>query len=260
MSYDALVIGAGAGGLSAAAGSATTGTARCSWSRADRVGGRASSFDERGFQRSTTGAIAIEYGGVLEETFRTVGAPVRHPRPRAGDALPSEGQWTSRVAGPDRQAGQQACYKRGAGMLSGDDRLSVEAWLRQYTKKRDRPCDLPEPVRGDLRGQQRRAAGQGVHDYFLTKGAFRDFGFSPRHAGAHAGAGRRRRRGLARQRGHATARRGRARRRRHDHPCRREGRDRGRGRRQQRRGRRRPSRCAAASTSTRPIWSAWTAT
>src|SRR5438445_13491884 len=72
--FDALVIGAGAGGLSAAARLAHQGYRTLVVESRDRVGGRASSVDEEGFTVNT-GAIAIEYGGVLEGTFRTVGAP-----------------------------------------------------------------------------------------------------------------------------------------------------------------------------------------
>src|ERR1700736_6377604 len=80
--FDALVIGAGAGGLSAAARLATHGYRTLVVESRDRVGGRASSVLEDGFIVNT-GAVAIEYGGVLEETFRTVGAPweIRVPEP-----------------------------------------------------------------------------------------------------------------------------------------------------------------------------------
>src|SRR5919109_1234752 len=80
--YDALVIGAGAGGLCAAARLAHHGYRTLVVESRDRVGGRASSVEEDGFTVNT-GAVAIEYGGVLEETFRTVGAPfeVRVPSP-----------------------------------------------------------------------------------------------------------------------------------------------------------------------------------
>jgi phytoene desaturase len=72
--YDALVIGAGAGGLCAAARLAHHGYRTLLAEQRDLVGGRASSVSEDGFTVNT-GAIAIEYGGVLEETFRSVGAP-----------------------------------------------------------------------------------------------------------------------------------------------------------------------------------------
>src|SRR5580693_3065326 len=80
--FDALVIGAGAGGLCAAARLAHSGCHTLVVESRNRVGGRASSVEEEGFVVNT-GAVAIEYGGVLEETFRTVGAPfeIRVPQP-----------------------------------------------------------------------------------------------------------------------------------------------------------------------------------
>src|SRR5205085_9601808 len=82
MKYDALVIGAGAGGLCAAARLSHDGFRVLLVESRDRVGGRASSVEEDGFVVNT-GGIAIEYGGVLEETFRSVGAPweIRVPEP-----------------------------------------------------------------------------------------------------------------------------------------------------------------------------------
>ena len=60
--FDALVIGAGAGGLSAAALLAHHGYRTLVVESRDRVGGRASSIEDRGFTVNT-GAVAIEYGG-----------------------------------------------------------------------------------------------------------------------------------------------------------------------------------------------------
>src|SRR5690348_4289541 len=80
--YDALVIGAGAGGLCAAARLAHRGRRTLLVESRDRVGGRASTEERDGF-KINTGAVAIEYGGVLEETFDEVGAPfeIRIPEP-----------------------------------------------------------------------------------------------------------------------------------------------------------------------------------
>src|SRR3954467_12337971 len=135
--YDALVIGAGAGGLSAAARLAHHGYRTLLVESRDRVGGRASSVDEEGFTVNT-GAVAIEYGGVLEETFRAVGAPfeIRIPEPATLFRLKGRtgaltgGGWGKLING---------VTKKGAGLLSGlgsarsgdlpDDQLTVKAWL-----------------------------------------------------------------------------------------------------------------------------------
>lgn len=71
---DAVVIGAGAGGLCAAARLAHAGLYTVLVDDHDRLGGRASTEEIDGF-KVNIGAIAIEFGGVFEETFRTVGVP-----------------------------------------------------------------------------------------------------------------------------------------------------------------------------------------
>src|SRR5258707_11025241 len=77
-----LVVGAGMGGVCAAARLAAAGQKPLLVERADRVGGRASSFEQDGYTINT-GAVAIEYGGAMEETFTTVGAEftLRFPEP-----------------------------------------------------------------------------------------------------------------------------------------------------------------------------------
>ena len=79
---DAVVIGAGAGGLCAAARLSHAGLHTIVVDDKARVGGRASTEEIDGFIVNI-GAIAIELGGVFEETFNTVGAPldIRTPEP-----------------------------------------------------------------------------------------------------------------------------------------------------------------------------------
>ena len=79
---DVLVIGAGAGGLFAAARLAHLGYRTLVVERLDKVGGRASTDDIDGF-KVNTGAIVIEVGGITEETCREVGAAfdIREPSP-----------------------------------------------------------------------------------------------------------------------------------------------------------------------------------
>src|SRR6267143_1734296 len=79
---DAVVIGAGAGGLCAAARLTHAGLHTIIVDDKSRVGGRASTEEIDGFTVNI-GAIAIELGGVFEETFNTVGAPldIRTPEP-----------------------------------------------------------------------------------------------------------------------------------------------------------------------------------
>src|SRR4051794_8019176 len=78
--YDALVVGAGAGGLLTAARLAKQGYRVLVVERLGQVGGRASTHDIDGF-KVNNGAIVIELGGITQQTFEEVGAEfdVREP-------------------------------------------------------------------------------------------------------------------------------------------------------------------------------------
>jgi phytoene dehydrogenase-like protein len=176
--YDALVIGAGAGGLSAAARLAHGGARTLLVESRDRVGGRASSVVEDGFTVNT-GAIAIEYGGVLEETFRTVGAPfeIRVPKPatlfRLGrrDVQLSKGPLGAIVNG---------ALRRGARVLrGGDDRTTVKEWLEGYTSNATVHAIFRNLCAAIFAVNSDELSVTAFMTYFLQKGAFRDFGFSP---------------------------------------------------------------------------------
>jgi phytoene dehydrogenase-like protein len=185
--FDALVIGAGAGGLSAAARLAHHGYRTLLVESRDRVGGRASSVEEEGFTVNT-GAIAIEYGGVLEETFRTVGAPfdIRVPVPatmfrlKGKDVDISKGGWGKLVNG---------ITKKGAGLLSGmgqarhgelpDEQLTVKGWLDGYTKNKTLHAIFRNLCAAIFAVNADEMPAKAFLTYFIQKGAFRDFGFSP---------------------------------------------------------------------------------
>jgi phytoene dehydrogenase-like protein len=80
--FDALVIGAGVGGVSAAARLAHQGYRTLLVESRDQVGGRASTTEVDGFLLNT-GALVIEIGGAVDKTLREVGKPldlyVPHP-------------------------------------------------------------------------------------------------------------------------------------------------------------------------------------
>lgn len=173
-----LVVGAGAGGLSAAAWLSAGGLRVLVAEVRDRVGGRASSVVEDGFTINT-GAIAIEYGGLLEETFQACGAPfeIRIPDPatlfRLGgrDVALSRGPIGGLVNG---------ALKRGAALLGSDDeRTTVREWLNRYTRNRTVHAIFRNLCAAIFAVNSDELPVKAFMTYFLTKGAFRDFGFSP---------------------------------------------------------------------------------
>jgi phytoene dehydrogenase-like protein len=175
---DVLVIGAGAGGLCAAARLAHAGYKPLLVESRERVGGRASSVEHEGFTINT-GAIAIEYGGVLEETFRTVGAPfeIRLPQPAT----------TFRIKHREIQLSKSplgtlvnAALRRGASVLNTDDqRTTVEQWLDGYTHNDTVHAIFRNLCAAIFAVNADELPVKAFMTYFLTKGAFRDFGFSP---------------------------------------------------------------------------------
>src|ERR1700760_5137588 len=80
--FDAVVVGAGPGGLFTAARLSHRGYRTLVVERLDKVGGGASTDDIDGF-KVNNGAIVIETGGITEQTCHEVGAAfeVREPKP-----------------------------------------------------------------------------------------------------------------------------------------------------------------------------------
>jgi phytoene dehydrogenase-like protein len=178
--YDALVIGAGAGGLCAAARLTHHGYRTLLVEQRDRVGGRASSEQIDGFTVNT-GAIAIEYGGVLEETFRDVGAPFEIRVPEPATLFRLRGRDVQLQKGPIGKV-VNGLLKRGAGLLSEagkDDRTSVAEWLERYTRNDTVHAIFRNLCAAIFAVNSDELPVRAFMTYFLKKGAFRDFGFSP---------------------------------------------------------------------------------
>lgn len=186
--YDAVVIGAGAGGLFTAARLAKQGYRTLVVERLDKVGGRASTDDIDGF-KVNTGAIVIEVGGITEETCREVGArfDIREPQPPilyriAGkDVDVTGGGWGLLLGKLTRQG---AKLVKGLGAARNDsglpeDELSTADWVSKYTSN--------EGVHGIFRNMCASVFAVGSHDlparvfltYFTRKSAFKRFGFHP---------------------------------------------------------------------------------
>jgi phytoene dehydrogenase-like protein len=186
--FDAVVIGAGAGGLFTAARLAHQGFRTLVVERLDKVGGRASTDDIEGF-KVNNGAIVIELGGITEETCAEVGADfdIREPSPpilyRIGgkDVDVTGGGWGFLLSKLTRQG---AKLVKGIGAARNDsglpeDEISTADWVSKYTKN--------EGVHGIFRNMCASIFAVGSEDlparvfltYFTRKSAFKRFGFHP---------------------------------------------------------------------------------
>lgn len=186
--WDALVIGAGAGGMCAAARLSHLGYKTLVVERLDKVGGRASTDDVDGF-KVNNGGIVIEVGGITEETFDEVGAKfdIRQPQPpllyRIGgkDVDITGGGWGLLLSKLTRQGAKLLQGIGAARQDSGlpEHELSTADWIRKYTKN--------EAVHGMFRNMCGTIFAVGSEElparvfltFFTRKSAFKKFGFCP---------------------------------------------------------------------------------
>jgi phytoene dehydrogenase-like protein len=187
--FDAVVIGAGAGGLFTAARLAHLGYRTLVVERLDKVGGRASTDDIDGF-KVNTGAIVIEVGGITQQTCEEVGAPfdIREPKPPilyriAGrDVDVTGGGWGFLLSKLTRQGAKLVqgigAARNDSGLPEGE--LTTTQWVSKYTKN--------EGVHGIFRNMCASVFAVGAEDlparvfltYFTRKSAFKRFGFHPK--------------------------------------------------------------------------------
>jgi phytoene desaturase len=188
LNVDVVVIGAGAGGLCAAARLAHQGYRTIVVERLDRVGGRASTHDIDGF-KVNNGAIVLELGGIMEQTFAEVGAAydVRMPKPplmyRIGGKTMdiTGGGWGFLLSKLTRQGAKLVAGLGAAREDSGlpEDELTLDDWVSRYTRN--------ENVHGVFRNMAASVFAVGSEElparvfltYFTRKSAFKKFGFCP---------------------------------------------------------------------------------
>lgn len=186
--YDAVVIGAGAGGLSAAARLAAAGQKVLVAERLGRLGGRASSEMIDG-HIVNIGAIAIERGGVFEETFDLLGVPldIREPNPATvfyidGKLINvAKGGWGLLLGSFTRQAakiGAQFAGARGGDLPEA--RLTTKEWLEQYTRNDTVHAIFRNLCAAIFACNSDELPARAFLTYFAIKGAFKRFGFCPR--------------------------------------------------------------------------------
>jgi phytoene desaturase len=188
MKFDAVVIGAGAGGLSSAARLVAAGKKVLVAESRDRLGGRASSEIIDGFIVNV-GAIAIERGGVFEETFALLNVPLdlRDPKPATVFRINGKivdvgkGGWGLLLGGLTKQAmkiGAKFADAR-AGDLP-DAQLSTKQWLAQYTTNETVHAIFRNLCAAIFAANSDELPARAFLTYFAVKGAFKRFGFCPR--------------------------------------------------------------------------------
>lgn len=186
--FDALVVGAGAGGLSAAAWLTAAGKKVLVVDGRDRVGGRAGSETIDGFTVNI-GAIAIERGGVFEETFAALGVPldIREPKPATVFRIDGEivdvakGGWGLLLGGLTRQAAKIGAKFADArqGELP-EAKLSTAEWLSGYTTNETVHAIFRNLCAAIYAANADEVPARAFLTYFAQKGAFKRFGFCPR--------------------------------------------------------------------------------
>src|SRR5690606_2332653 len=189
--YDAVVIGAGAGGMSAAAHLVAAGRKVLLVESQDRLGGRASSEEIDGFIVNR-GAIAIERGSGFEQTFDLLGVPldVREPQPATvfridGKIIdPSKGGgWNLILGGLTKAAAKIGAsfgdVRKGNAELP-EETLSTEDWLKKFTKNQTVHRLFRNFCAAIWAANSNELPARAFLTYFAFKGAFKHFGFCPR--------------------------------------------------------------------------------
>ncbi|MDP6624277.1 MAG: NAD(P)/FAD-dependent oxidoreductase [Alphaproteobacteria bacterium] len=191
LEVDALVLGAGVGGLCAAARLSHLGFRTLLVEAGERVGGRAGTEVIDGFHINT-GAIAIEPGGVLEETFDLVGAPfdLRQPSAAASFRLSgkrvdvSRGGWGFLLNGlTKRAAGIMATMAEAKQGKLPDEDLTTQAWVAGFTGNETVHAIFRNLCAAIFAVNADELPARAFLTYFTQKGAFRRFGYCPRGTG-----------------------------------------------------------------------------
>lgn len=189
--FDVVVIGAGAGGCCAAARTAAAGLRTLLIDDHPWLGGRAGTEVIDG-HRVNMGAIALEPGGVFEETFRLCGAEldIREPSPATVFYLDrkvvnvQKGGLGLLLGGLTKHASKvldQFAQARSGSLPDG--RESTEDWLRRYTSNATVHAIFRNLCAAIFAMNADEIPARAFLTYFTSKGAFKRFGFHPQGTG-----------------------------------------------------------------------------
>jgi phytoene dehydrogenase-like protein len=184
---DVLVIGAGMGGICCAARLAAGGSNVLLVERADRVGGRASTYEKDGFKLNT-GAVAIELGGVMEETANELGVDLGLRFPEPANVFSVKGKVVNPAKGGWKLLLDQIT-KKGAKVLAGlgaarkgeypEEQLTLEQWIGGATSNQTIHRLFRNLAAAIFAVNANEIPAKAFLTYFMQKGAFRRFGFHP---------------------------------------------------------------------------------
>lgn len=187
--YDVVVIGAGAGGMCAAARLVAAGQKVLLVDDRDRLGGRAASEVIDGFTVNI-GAIALELGSVFEETFTLLGVPLDVREPRPANLFHIDGK----IIDPSRGGGwglllgglTKSAAKIGAKFADArkgelpEERMSTAEWLSRFTSNETVHSLFRNLCAAIWAANADELPARAFLTYFAVKGAFKRFGFCPR--------------------------------------------------------------------------------
>ncbi|UYV35740.1 FAD-dependent oxidoreductase [Rhodobacteraceae bacterium D3-12] len=191
LNFDAVVIGAGAGGCHAAARLAAAGQRTLLIDDHDYLGGRAGTEIIEG-HKVNIGAIALEPGAEFEETYELCGATldIREPEPATVFFIDRKvvdvrrGGLGFLLNGLTKQASRvldQFAKARGGNLPDG--RESTEDWLRRYTKNETVHAVFRNLCAAIFAMNANEIPARAFLTYFTQKGAFKKFGFHPEGTG-----------------------------------------------------------------------------
>ena len=183
-----VVVGAGVGGLCAAALLAHRGERPLVIERLDRIGGRASTELIDGFLINV-GAVGLELGGEMQALFEEVDAPYVVPEPEQPIAVRIKGR-TFNASHPIWRRLIDDVLLRGGGMLARrrwsdvpdhdpPDAESFAAWLSRYTRNQTVHRVMRNISAALLSVNTHEVSARAMITYFTQKGGFRRFGYLP---------------------------------------------------------------------------------
>lgn len=186
--HDVIVLGAGVGGLVAAARLALAGAAPLLLETSERLGGRFSTIEKDGY-RLPTGAIAIETTGPFWETFGELGIDpeLRVPDPpvmihvRGHDLRPGAAVWQHMIKRVTKTAGKvaESIALARDGEEPGDE-ITLEEWAKSYTRSKTL-LSLFQSLSAAIFTVNADELAAGVFFRLLREtGGYKQYGFAPR--------------------------------------------------------------------------------